>query len=102
MNFKTLLGSLRLIGFAEGISFLMLLGTMVLKYKFKIPEPNYIIGAAHGLLFIAFIYLVFHSFLSYKWKFMELVFVVISSLIPFGTFIADAKILKPKQREIIH
>ena len=42
----------------EGISYLALFGiTMPLKYWAGIPEPNKIVGYAHGVLFIAFIIL---------------------------------------------
>ncbi len=37
---KTALGRLRIIAFIEGCSFLLLGFTMILKYKFSMPEPN--------------------------------------------------------------
>ncbi|MFN3316530.1 MAG: DUF3817 domain-containing protein, partial [Raineya sp.] len=43
----------RKVAFAEGISYLLFALTMPLKYIFKIPEPNYVVGLAHGLLFVA-------------------------------------------------
>ncbi|MFN6388770.1 MAG: DUF3817 domain-containing protein, partial [Bacteroidota bacterium] len=45
---KTALGRLRIVAFIEGCSFLLLGFTMILKYKFSIPQPNYIVGLAHG------------------------------------------------------
>jgi len=43
---------LRYVAWSEGISFLLFGISMPLKYHFNIPEPNYVIGMAHGLLFI--------------------------------------------------
>ena len=54
---KTALGRLRIIAFIEGCSFLLLGFTMILKYKFSIPQPNYIVGLAHGILFVLYIVL---------------------------------------------
>jgi integral membrane protein len=50
---KTALGRLRIVAFIEGCSYLLLGFTMILKYKFSIPQPNYIVGLAHGILFVA-------------------------------------------------
>ena len=41
---KTALGRLRIVAFIEGCSFLLLGFTMILKYKFLMPQPNYIVG----------------------------------------------------------
>ena len=39
------------------ISYLMLFGvTMPLKYVFDMPLPNYIVGMAHGFLFVAYVF----------------------------------------------
>ncbi|MEL6132983.1 MAG: DUF3817 domain-containing protein, partial [Bacteroidota bacterium] len=56
---KTSLGRLRIIAFAEGVSFLVLLFiTFPLKRLMGIPEPNFVVGMAHGLLFILYVGLV--------------------------------------------
>ena len=49
---------LRKAGIAEGISFLVLLGiAMPLKYLFDQPMAVTIVGWAHGVLFVVFIFL---------------------------------------------
>ena len=50
--FKTPLGRLRIVAFVEGCSYLLLGITMVLKYRFSMPRPNYVVGMAHGVLFV--------------------------------------------------
>jgi hypothetical protein len=46
---KTSLGRLRVIGFVEGVSFLVLLGAaMPLKYLADMPLAVKIVGSAHG------------------------------------------------------
>lgn len=79
----------RKVAFAEGVSYLLLAVTMPLKYAFKIPEPNYVIGLAHGLLFVAYCLLLLNVWIRYEWKFKKTFFAFLVSLIPFGTFWAE-------------
>ncbi len=99
MNLDTFIGRFRVIAILEGISYLLLGVTMPLKYMLEIPEPNYIVGMAHGILFIAYIFLALQAIFTFKWKISTSFTVLVASLIPFGTFYADAKILKPQQIE---
>lgn len=93
-----LLQFLRILGFIEGISFLVILFvTMPLKYIWEMTEPNKIIGMAHGVLFIAYCLLVVIVGYKLKWKFMSIFWALLASIIPFGTFVADAKIFKEEQ-----
>ena len=95
---KTALGRLRILAFMEGCSFLLLGLTMILKYKFSLPQPNYIIGLAHGILFILYIVLLLQvSFLN-RWSIFKTFMAFLASLIPFGTFYAD-KVLFRKMNE---
>jgi len=85
---------LRILAVAEGISYLLFAITMPIKYLYNIPLPNKIIGMAHGFLFIAYCIWVVLVGIDKKWKFSTIFLAGIASLIPFGTFIADAKIFK--------
>jgi integral membrane protein len=87
------IGRLRIIGFLEGISFLLLMGVaMPLKYIWKIPEATIAIGYAHGFLFIAYCILVIPAKLDLKWNLKITFLVLIASLLPFGTFVAEFKL----------
>ena len=86
---KTALGRLRIIAFMEGCSFLLLGFTMILKYKFSIPQPNYIVGLAHGILFVLYIFLLLQVSFLHRWSIFKMFMAFIASLIPFGTFYAD-------------
>jgi len=90
--FKTALGRLRIVAFLEGCSFLALGFTMILKYKYALPLPNYIVGMLHGILFILYLILVLQVAYIKKWKIITIFWAGIASLIPFGTFYADKKI----------
>ena len=89
------LQSLRIIGFLEGISYLVLLGVaMPLKYVYQLPEPTYYIGMAHGVLFVTYLLLCLIVAIKYKWNFKTLFLSGIASLFPFTTFVADKKIFQ--------
>jgi len=81
----------------EGISYLALFGvTMPLKYWAEIPEPNKLVGYAHGVLFIAFIALTLIVGFKHKWPFKKIFIFGIASLLPFATFYVEEKYLRPE------
>jgi integral membrane protein len=89
------LSRLRLLAYLEGTSFLVLMGIgMPLKYMYEMPTPNYVIGMAHGILFIAYCIWVMIVRAEKKWNFKKTFLALLASLLPFGTFVADAKIFK--------
>ena len=85
---------LRVIAWMEGVSFLLFGVSMPLKYGFDIPEPNYVIGMVHGILFVIYNLLILkHSKLK-NWSIKEIIFLCFLSLVPFGTFYGDHKYFK--------
>lgn len=94
MNFSSTLGALRITGLLEGCSYLALAFTMLLKYQYGMGLPNKIVGYAHGLLFIVYILLVFLVGMEKKWSVSTKFWAYVASILPFGTFVADARIFK--------
>lgn len=94
MNVNSFKGRLRLIAILEGISYLLLGVTMPLKYMLDIPEPNFVVGMAHGVLFILYILLCAAAIFKYKWGVKDSALSLIASLVPFGTFYADQKVFR--------
>ena len=86
---KTALGKLRIVAFIEGCSYLLLGFTMILKYKFEMPQPNYVVGLAHGILFVLYIVLLLQVSLIHRWNIFKMFMAFLASLVPFGTFYAD-------------
>jgi len=95
---KTALGRLRIIAFLEGCSYLLLGFTMILKYKYAMPQPNYIVGLAHGILFVLYVGLLLQVSLIHRWNLFKIVGAFLASLIPFGTFWADKALFRPTDR----
>jgi integral membrane protein len=84
---------LRAIAFIEGCSYLALLGiAMPLKYFAGLPLAVRIVGALHGGLFILFCVALAHVMLAARWPLLRGALVFGSSLIPFGTFLIDARL----------
>jgi integral membrane protein len=86
---KTALGRLRIVAFIEGCSYLLLGFTMILKYQFSMPQPNYLVGLAHGILFVIYIVLLLQVSFIHRWNLLKIFLAFLASLIPFGTFYAD-------------
>ena len=90
-----MLKTLKWIGFAEGLSFLLiLLVTMPLKYLFLMPEFNRVVGMIHGLLFVAYVVLVLVVGVQENWSKKAVFWSLLASIIPFGTFYADKLFFK--------
>ena len=86
---------LRLISYLEGISYILLLFIAVpIKYYANDPYLVKLLGMPHGLLFVAFVILSLVNSKKYNWSFIKTIAVLISSIIPFGTFYVDFKYFK--------
>ncbi|MBU7569912.1 MAG: DUF3817 domain-containing protein [Flavobacterium sp.] len=92
---KTPIGRLRLLGYVEGLSLLVLLFIAVpLKYAAENPSLSKIIGPTHGALFLLFIINTLSVGVEQQWQFRKTTYkVLLACVIPFGTFYIDRKIL---------
>ena len=96
--FKTSLGRLRVIGWWEGVSFLLLLGiAMPLKYLADWPQAVRVVGMAHGILFILYIWAAIQAALDRNWTWKRTALVLVACLLPAGPFVVDAKILREEE-----
>lgn len=86
---------LRMVGIAEGISFIVLLFiAMPLKYLAGIPLAVTVVGSIHGFLFIAYVIAMVRALREYKWGMKKISGVFVAAIVPFGTFILDSKLRK--------
>ncbi len=91
----TQLGRLRIVSYAEGASFLILLCiAMPLKYLAGMPQMVRVVGMAHGLLFVLYILQVIQAKIEYDWSMKTMILGIIASVLPFGPFVADAKLFR--------
>lgn len=92
---KSTIGLLRRIGIIEGISYLVLLFiAMPLKYFADLPIFVQIFGMAHGILFVLFVFMLLVVWVRHGWSFIRVLGAFVASLLPFGTFVLDARLRK--------
>lgn len=83
------------VGHAEGISYLVLLGiAMPLKYFFDLPQAVRIVGSLHGILFVAFIFMIAWLVVQKKMSILSAVKAFVLSLVPFGTFYLNRLVIR--------
>ena len=94
--FNTNISRLRLAGFLEGLSLILLMGfAMPMKYIWGDPSFVRMIGSIHGALFVLFAVQLFLTAEEKNWSYKDLPLkLMISCFIPFGTFYLEHKILK--------
>ena len=94
-NLKKALIPLTIVGFVEGISFLLLIFiAMPLKYMLGLPAAVSWIGSFHGVLCLVYsivlIIVIYRLKLSFSYFFLGF----IAAVIPFGPFVFDRYIKK--------
>ncbi|AZB23414.1 DUF3817 domain-containing protein [Chryseobacterium bernardetii] len=93
--FKTKIGRLRIIGFLEGVSLLVLIFiASPMKHYFDNPGFSKILGPIHGAIFLLFLFNTLSVAVEQNWKFKTTTWkIILACFIPFGTFYIDHKIL---------
>lgn len=80
-------GRFRIISFAEGLSFLLLLGiAMPLKYLADMPMAVKVVGWAHGVLFILYVLSVVDAARACGWPPGRIALALLCSLLPVAPF----------------
>ena len=92
------LARFRLVALLEGLSFLALLFiAMPLKYLAGMPLGVKLVGWAHGMLFVLYLLLLVEVAATHRWPLVRILGAFIASLVPFGTFVLDARLRREEQ-----
>jgi integral membrane protein len=87
---STSLGRLRVVGFVEGISYLLLLFiAMPLKYLAGMPLAVRYVGWIHGMLFMAYVAVMLLAAVDREWGLWKTARAFVAAVVPFGTFYTD-------------
>lgn len=91
---------LRLVSFAEGVSFLVLL-YFAIYHKRILGEADAIRvpGMVHGVLFMAFCLVLLHVWVDRKWPFRKAAFAFVCSLLPFAPFYLERRLKEEQKKE---
>ena len=84
----------RIIAFLEGLSYILLLIAVPIKYIMHNEKYVQALGMPHGVLFILYITLAVLIQKKMQWKNKKMVVIILASVIPLGTFYVDYKYLK--------
>jgi integral membrane protein len=91
-------GRFRAIALIEGVSYLLLLGVaMPLKYFAGFPQAVLAVGWAHGVLFVLYMVALAEVSLARRWRPLRILGAFVASLIPFGTFLLDARLRREER-----
>jgi integral membrane protein len=60
----------------------------------NIPEPNMVIGMAHGILFLLYILAVIDLKIRMEWTIGLAFKSLLASIVPFGTFYMENKVFR--------
>ena len=95
-----LLTALRAIGYAEGSSFLLLLGVaMPLKYLAGQPLMVRYVGWAHGVLFVLYVGAVLGVALAHEWRIGRVLKAMVAAVVPFGPFVLEREWRREQEAE---
>ena len=95
---KTSLGRLRVIGLAEGASFLvLLLIAMPLKYMAGQPLAVKYTGWAHGALFMLYVLGLISAAADRDWPIKRTLLGFIAAVLPLGTFVFDRSLKREEE-----
>ncbi len=86
------IATFKVISFLEGMSYILLLFVAV-PIKHMAGDSTYVkaLGMPHGVLFLMYILMALFIRSRMKWGFKSTLFVLIASLLPFGTFYVNKK-----------
>ena len=93
MNIQ-LINIFRIITLLEGVSYILLLIAMPIKYLLNNEKYVKMLGMPHGILFLLYIILALYFYKNMKWNIKDLIIILLGSIVPFGTFYIDYKYLK--------
>ena len=98
---NTALGRFRLVAFLEGLSFIVLLGiAMPLKYLADMPMAVRVVGMAHGILFVVYLFSLGELLVGGHWKLRRAAIAFLAALVPFGTFLVELSIRREQARAV--
>jgi integral membrane protein len=93
------LRQLRVVAFAEGLSFLALLFVaMPLKYLAGQPPAVSVVGSLHGLLFLIFLAALYRAAAERAWRLPQILIAVTSAILPFGVLVLDRSLRREIDR----
>ncbi|CEA08812.1 hypothetical protein BN1051_02170 [Arthrobacter saudimassiliensis] len=104
---RSALGFYKVFSYVTGIFLLLLVLEMIMKYVLDIPAPmigslNLYTGVliAHGWLYVVYLIADFRLWQLMRWPFSKFVLIALGGVVPFLSFIVEARIHKQVLAEL--
>lgn len=98
---RTAIGRFSLLSLIEGLSLLVLIFVAVpVKYFFLHDSLVKVMGPIHGGLFLLYIVFAITTSVEYKWNIKTVIILFVASVIPFGNFYCEHKIIRPQMKRL--
>lgn len=94
MDSSPIIRRFRLFCILEAISWVLLIGGMVMKYGMGKPEAVRWPGMLHGVFFIGYMVTAVPLFTKLKWAGDRIYGIVAAGFLPFGTIVVERKWLR--------
>jgi len=91
------LRTFRYVALTEATSFLALLVATVVKHSDGSDTSVQILGPIHGLLFLAYFFLVFAIRGEERWSFKVTCWILVGAVLPFGGYVVDWWLLRERR-----
>lgn len=91
---KGALARFRVLAYIVGVGLLALCFAMVMNYVFDQPRYSAIVGPAHGFLYIVYLVTIVDLALKARWSLKGTVLVMLSGVVPVGSFFAERAVTR--------
>ena len=87
------IGAFRIVAVVEAVTYLVLLGAVVLKRVLDGPDFVSVMGPIHGIAFLVYLVLVLRIRESQGWNLGRTIIVILASAVPFGGFWVERRLV---------
>ena len=95
---KGALARFRVMAYIVGVGLLALCFAMVMNYGFDKDQFSAIIGPVHGFLYIVYLVAIVDLALKARWSLKGTILVMLSGVVPIGSFFAERAVTRKVQR----
>jgi integral membrane protein len=86
------LARFRVFAYIVGVGLLALCFAMIMRYGFDEPRYSAIVGPVHGFLYIVYLVVIVDLALKARWSLKGTILVMLSGVVPIGSFFAERKV----------
>lgn len=91
---KGALARFRVMAYIVGVGLLALCFAMVMNYGFDQPGYSAIVGPVHGFLYVVYLVAIVDLALKARWTLTGTVLVMLSGVVPVGSFFAERAVTR--------